>query len=286
LAQVLKWSRILFYVLAALLLVEQVNTTVGERMMRQKEFAIFARVTPAPPECRSFFLAHPVTPARPYFANQIDAMLVARAENLPTLNGYSGWAPKQWDLNDLNDVDYLANVRRWAISRNVAAGLCGLDLRYGSWSRVDFKNAVYTLGSQIDFKHGGNAFLFETDGWSSQEPGGSWMLGAHSGLVLNLASVPASNLVLSLTANPFIVLSRPRVEVTVRANGHDIAEWTILTPHVNEHAIIPRELTLTGQLRIEFIDHDPKSPAEVGYSADNRKLGLSVEEMNIAESRR
>jgi hypothetical protein len=34
-------------------------------------------------------------------------------------------------------------------------------------------------------------------------------------------------------------------------------------------------------LWIEFIDHDPKSPADLGYSTDSRKLGLAIETLNL-----
>lgn len=285
LTEVLKRSRVAFYLLVTVLVLEQMNKAAGELINRHDELAILARVRPALTDCRSFFLAHPASADRPFYANQIDAMAVARMQNLPTLNGYSGWSPKEWNLNDVDDLDYLANVRRWAVGRNVASHVCALDLRDGSWSRVEFQQPVYRIGAMIDFKHGGNALLYQTDGWGPQEPGGSWTLGSHSELVLKLANSPKSELVLSLAAHPFIARLRPHFEETVLVNGTHLADWLISTPHVDERALIPPELADTGTLRIEFIDHDPKSPADFGYSLDNRQLGLAVETMTIVPAR-
>jgi hypothetical protein len=122
-----------FWCLSALLIVEQLNLVQTHRIDRRAEREIFAKVQKPPLGCRAFFLSNAASPARPFFSNQIDAMLVARDTGLPTLNGYSGWTPSGWSLNFL-DASYSLHVREWAVEHNIAHDLCSLDLRDGSWN--------------------------------------------------------------------------------------------------------------------------------------------------------
>jgi hypothetical protein len=158
--EVRRSRRIAFWTLSALLIAEQINTSRSHVIRRDSEMAILNRVRRPPTTCASFFLAYPVRRggAISLVADQIDAMLIARLRNLPTLNGYSGWVPPGWDLTVLTK-DYLPRVRRWAMSRQVTTGLCGLDLRDGSWSPVDFRKVPRPFGSSINVATGYQGFL-------------------------------------------------------------------------------------------------------------------------------
>jgi hypothetical protein len=122
-----------FWCLAAFLVVEQLNLVDTHMIDRAAEREIFRKVRKPPLNCQAFFLAHSASETRLSFANQIDAMLVARETGVPTLNGYSGWSPSGWDLASF-DSAYLRHVREWAARHKVGRNLCGLDLRDGSWS--------------------------------------------------------------------------------------------------------------------------------------------------------
>ncbi|MGD0076052.1 MAG: hypothetical protein ABSD31_17180 [Candidatus Binataceae bacterium] len=63
---------------------------------------------------------------------QIDAIMVAQAQHLPTINGYSGLPRPGWDFYDTNDPDYERRVAQWTANR--PKGVCRLDVAAGAWS--------------------------------------------------------------------------------------------------------------------------------------------------------
>jgi hypothetical protein len=66
-----------------------------------------------PPQCTSFFVG--VDPRLPYDATsiQIDAMLISSVRGIPTLNGYSGANPKDWNLYRVRSPHYHEYVKDW-----------------------------------------------------------------------------------------------------------------------------------------------------------------------------
>jgi hypothetical protein len=271
---------LVFWIVPLALVAEQINTASSHSIHRDNEIAILSRVHRPPSACASFFLTHPATPERVFYANQMDAMLVARMDNLPTLNGYSGWTPSGWGLTTFGR-DYLQNVKRWAWAKEVRAGLCGLDLRDGSWTLVDFVNTPYRLGSEIDFHAGGNSGLYEAEGWGQAEEGGSWTVGGHSVLLLDLKAPPTTDLWLTFKAQAFVVSQRPSFKEALRVNNTDVGEWSVRDQQIERRVHLPLSLVRSRLLRIEFFDHDPRSPAELGLSTDVRKLGLAIETLKL-----
>lgn len=267
--------------LSLLLVAEQINTAAVYAIRRDNENVIMRSVDRPPAVCASFFLSNPLKGYRVMDQfNQVDAMLIARRNDLPTLNGYGGWNPRDWTLNTF-DSRYLENVRRWAVDKHVTAGLCGLDLQKGSWTPMDFKTVPYLAGSAINFRTGGNAHLYEAEGWATKEDGGSWALGEHSILLLNFPEPPETDLLLTFRAHAFIPPQRPSFEETVRVNGGLVADWSVAGAHIEKQIRIPMSIARSGLLRIDFSNHDPRSPAEFGLSVDNRKLGLAIEDVRI-----
>ncbi len=271
-----------FWLTVSLVLAEQINTTSQHLIDRNSEDAILRRVHRPPSSCASFFLAYPATPERMYFANQIDAMFIARLDDVPTLNGYSGWFPPGWEFLNF-DANYLANVRQWALLKKISAGLCGLDLRDGNWIPVDLTTMPYLTGSAIDFHKAGNAGLYEMKGWSGPEPDGTWALGNDSVLLLKLAKAPTSDLWLTFKAHAFAPRQRPEFKESMKVNGREVADWSITNREVIfvKRVRLPLDLVRSGLLRIEFSNHDPRSPAELGVSRDGRNLGLALEDLYL-----
>jgi hypothetical protein len=274
--------RAAFWIVSLLLIAEQINIAPSHLISRAAENSILSRVHRPPSTCGSFLVINPATPDRPFFANQIDAMLIARMLDLPTINGYSGWLPVSWEFLTF-DANYVQNARQWALNKGVAAGLCGLDLRDGYWTTIVGARMPYVLGSVIDFRRGGNAGRFKEEGWGMAEDGGSWTVGGRSVLVLSVAGPPSSDLLLTLRAHAFTPPRRPRFEETLRVNNTSVADWLI----TDRESSIERRVRLAGalassrQLRIEFINHDARSPAELGISTDDRKVGLALETLKL-----
>lgn len=273
--------RLIFPVLGVLLVAEQINITHTHVIDRTAENAILARVKRPPVACSSFAFTAPARTRRP-FPDQIDAMLVARGLNLPTINGYSGWLPQDWNF-PIFDKDYLDHARRWAFIKNVEQGLCGLDLRDGSWSTIASLDRTYRLGDTIDFRKGGNATNFEGQGWGGPEPWGAWTVGDRSVLALQLPSPPTSDLAISIEAEAFTPPQRSRADETLLVNGSVAAHWSITSqePVLRTQVRLPAGLLRSGVVRIEFINHDPRSPADLGLSADDRKISLGIHTLRV-----
>lgn len=116
------------------LLVEQVNDTWPATISRRATIAWLNAAPPAPNGCRAFYLAPDATPlGKPGWEHQADAMLFSQLRGVPTVNGYSSWLPRGWNLENLVDPGYPEAVRNWTRDKGVRA-LCGLDPRGGRWT--------------------------------------------------------------------------------------------------------------------------------------------------------
>jgi hypothetical protein len=78
------------------------------------------------PQCKAFYVE--VDPHLPYDATniQIDAMLVSAVRGIPTLNGYSGENPKDWNLYRVRSPRYHEYVQDWVDLNHVSGPVCGL----------------------------------------------------------------------------------------------------------------------------------------------------------------
>jgi hypothetical protein len=57
----------------------------------------------------------------------IDAMFIALGRSVPTLNGYSAWAPDGWSLANPQEPDYMEHVDRWIDAKKLQ-NVCALDI--------------------------------------------------------------------------------------------------------------------------------------------------------------
>ncbi|MFZ0592709.1 MAG: hypothetical protein WAM39_19780 [Bryobacteraceae bacterium] len=98
---------------------------------------------------------------------------------------------------------------------------------------------------------------------------------------MNLPAVPTTDFRLTLTAKAFTPPQRPNFEETLRVNNKQFVSWRVTDPEIEEQVRLPRDLVRSGLLKIEFLNSDPRSPAEIGLSTDVRKLGLAVETLKL-----
>src|SRR5690606_12042492 len=86
---------------------------------------------PEPPAaCGSFFVVDADRVATDH--SLIDAVVIARWIDLPTVNGYSGQVPPGWNLRPWLD-DYPAELERWVGTHTVAGALCEYRLTTREW---------------------------------------------------------------------------------------------------------------------------------------------------------
>jgi hypothetical protein len=128
------WSLVgsgVLMVLLSLTVVEQVNLAQVTLLSRKDEREHLGAVSVAPRQCRAFYAASHEDVSEDL---QVAAMMIAQAQNLFTLNGYSGFTPPGWDLGATDTADYEQRVLRWALHRDIAEGLCRLDIDSGYWT--------------------------------------------------------------------------------------------------------------------------------------------------------
>lgn len=79
-----------------------------------------------PAQCNAFYVE--VDPRLPYDATnlQIDAMLLSAVRGIPTLNGYSGANPKDWNLYRVRSPRYHEYVQDWINENHVEGPVYGL----------------------------------------------------------------------------------------------------------------------------------------------------------------
>lgn len=119
-------------VVCVVLLAEQVNLGFRTDLSRSFELAHLGSIPAAPAGCRAFYVVN--EPGRQAYEVHVDAMMLALREGIPTLNGYSGWAPPGWPLHLTDDPRYEEAMLDWAKRRNIGEGLCRLDFDRRLWT--------------------------------------------------------------------------------------------------------------------------------------------------------
>jgi hypothetical protein len=118
----------------SLIVLEQFNHTDVTAVHRAAQDHLVAAATRPPASCRSFYVTDSTNKTLPFFESQIDAMLISQKISVPTLNGYTGYNPKGWDLADINVPAYPVYVQAWEAAHGLGSGVCSLDLGTMKWS--------------------------------------------------------------------------------------------------------------------------------------------------------
>jgi len=136
----------------------------------------------------------------------------------------------------------------------------------------------YRLGAPIDFTSAGRGRRFLAGGWSYPEPSGTWTGARTARMAFELVDRPRDDLVLVLTAHPFVVESGPESqEVRVVAAGRTLARLTLDRPDFREYRIpIPRDIAADGRLELRLEVPRAASPLALGVSGDGRVLGVKL----------
>ncbi|MGP0084523.1 MAG: hypothetical protein ACLP0B_12965 [Steroidobacteraceae bacterium] len=281
----------------ALAAIEQVNLSQRTILSRNFEHQHLAAVVNHPRECPTFYVAPQA--GRAPFEVQIDAIMVAQKQGLPTINGYSGLNPPGWDFYDTNTPDYERHAVRWALRRGVGENLCRVNVERGTWT---FATLAYDLPCggrgcpisfgqshefEIDLGTGGNGALFTDDNWSGAEPWGQWTNATPAALLFSVGR--PRNLSVELSIRPLLARSAPKQKTWVEANHCWVGSIEFDSAHVSGSQ------TISGAIPANCVDADGKiilrintdrvrTPMEIGISSDSRQLGVGVERVAICES--
>lgn len=146
------------------------------------------------------------------------------------------------------------------------------------WARGPTPPAPYRIGDIIDFSHKGRPRRFLIRGWSTPESWGTWTSADIAEIGLRVKEQPGP-LELIIEARALIGPNRPEQAVEVLVNGNEIGQLTYRNPDaVEQHIVLPSGIVKGPEqdLIVTFRIFSPKSPAELGMSADPRKLGIGV----------
>jgi hypothetical protein len=282
-----KW-RAAAWGLGCFLLVEQMNHSVLATIDRSVEREVFGRIQPAPAACKTFFVTN-VRKTNDSLAEdvgQMDAMLLAGATGIPTINGHSGWFPYGWDLHRF-DADYPFEARTYAIENHLESGLCSVDFKTGEWNLVDPRGGNrYQFGEAITFGSSGNAGLYKGKGWSYAEKDASWTEYGEATLWLNLERPPEKDVTLHGQMLGFTLPAHPNLSFSVRVNGAEVGSFSALPNAAGFpiQATIPAHLLRGGYNTLTFHIDNPVSAAALGLSPDMRLLGLAVYSLRLDEA--
>ena len=125
--------RIVCVALLCVIALEQVNTMPGSMMRRIPQDAELASVPRVPQGCASFFVIDSRQNHLRFYEFQTLAMMISQRVGIPTVNGYSGDVPPNWQLLLPNEAGYKVFVQQWVV-RHGLSGVCELDLGTMSWS--------------------------------------------------------------------------------------------------------------------------------------------------------
>lgn len=141
---------------------------------------------------------------------------------------------------------------------------------------------AYTVGSAINFSTEGNGSAFTRDGWGVAEAWGTWTVGDRAELNIHFDEAPKRPLRLRAKLFPFVHETHRTVDVSVVLAGEKIAAWTVDSP---EFALfdtpIAADKLRTADCPLVFEIANPISPAELGISADARRLGIGLQSIEF-----
>lgn len=145
--------------------------------------------------------------------------------------------------------------------------------------------APYRLGHALRFGIGGNGAAYLSDGWAVPEAAFTWTGGRSARLRFATPS-PSRDLVFRAHVLPALVGRVTRQRAGVFANGHPVAEWSVLAG--GEYtATIPGHFVTDGELELLFSLPDAVVPRQVDRAlGDERMLALALVSAVLEEQTR
>jgi hypothetical protein len=120
------------------------------------------------------------------------------------------------------------------------------------------------------------------DGWVVYpQEAGIWTEGSRSELALALEGVGESDYVIALSLGSICVGREGSLRVEALANGERVATRDFSYGDPDWRIDLPAPVS--AEIDLSFVIEEPKSPAEVGWSADERRLGILLRAVALEE---
>jgi hypothetical protein len=143
-------------------------------------------------------------------------------------------------------------------------------------------NRTYGYGAKISFAEGGTATQYQVSGWSAAETDACWTEGDAASLAFTLPPTE-SDIVFKATVSGFTKPPElPSQPVDIFIDGKQITHWEIATKGVVQ-MVVPAGYVRDGQLQIDFKLPKASSPASLGVSVDQRRLGLRFFDVELVK---
>ncbi len=270
-------------ILATLLVAEQLSSGPDvARLDHRDELRRLDAVLPPPARCRAFTVlsARSDDPEsnkiQQTLSANANAMLIAEAADIPTINGISSFNPPDWNAADPSSPSYLDRMRAYAHSHEVD-GLCGLDLRTRRWYE-DLSNYrpvhLVPTGGLLSLRpNEAGGELLET-GWYAPEAWGRW--GSPRATLRFLPQGGEGEFELTAWA---VAVPRPPAQVqpiAVTVNGHVAATWAVSATPAEYHVLLPPPDDARDAVEVAFVAQDPVRPQDENGAIDSRVLGLGL----------
>ena len=125
---------------------------------------------------------------------------------------------------------------------------------------------------------------FET-GWSPPEAGGIWTLGPRAELRIGVDQFDEGDYALSLLIGMICVDSAEPLPVELLVNGERVASRSFTDPAVGGlwRVPLPSHVAVDGAAELTFLVDRPRSPLALGWSTDERELGIHLRTLSVVE---
>jgi hypothetical protein len=145
---------------------------------------------------------------------------------------------------------------------------------------------AYAAGERLFFGRGGSGLAALRSGWSYAESAGVWSEGIVARLELLLREVPPGPLRLQVELGAAMVdEAHPELDVHVLLDASRVARWRLTAPFagpVTREAVLPSGLVASRRsCTIDFRILRPRSPASLGSSRDQRRLGIHLSALRL-----
>ncbi|MFZ1993012.1 MAG: hypothetical protein WAU75_02805 [Solirubrobacteraceae bacterium] len=121
-------------------------------------------------------------------------------------------------------------------------------------------------------------------GWPEPEKTGIWTEGPRSELRLAVSAADAGDCILDLTVAMVCVASNDILKVHVDIDGDRIATRRFNGPPARPWRIeLPSEVVPQGEFDLILSVDEPRSPLELGWSSDDRRLGVHVRDLSLQQ---
>ena len=141
-------------------------------------------------------------------------------------------------------------------------------------------------GGTLTFGTSGNGISALVHGWGMPEEWGTWSVAKQASLKFAIGPDQDFPLKADLKYRSFIPHADCTLRVACRTSGMEIDSWAC-TPAawsgVQRLTIPADSLGPDGAITLEFVISEPRSPAELGLSPDNRPLGIGIESLHFTD---